>query len=44
MRRSAVMDEWEKRRRGKNLALLGILLAFIVLIYFVTLARMGAIQ
>jgi hypothetical protein len=38
------MDEWEKRRRGKNLALLGILLAFIVLIYFVTLARMGAIQ
>ena len=41
MRREAGMDEWEKRRRGKNLALLGVLLAVIALVYFITIARLG---
>jgi len=41
MNRGAAVDEREKRQRGKNLALLGILLALIMLLYFVTIVRMG---
>ena len=41
MRGAANMDEGEKRRRGKNLALLGVLLAVIALVYLITLARLG---
>ena len=41
MKDAANMEEWEKRRRGKNLALLGVLLAVIALVYFITIARMG---
>jgi len=44
MNRIPTMDEWRKRRRGKNLALLGALVAVIALLYFVTIARMGLIQ
>jgi hypothetical protein len=35
------VDDWQKRQRGKNLALLGVLVALIALLYFVTMARMG---
>jgi len=41
MMRAGPMDEWQKRRRGKNLALLGVLLALIALLYLVTIARLG---
>jgi len=34
-------SEVHRRKRGKNLAVLAALLAFIVLIYFVSLVRMG---
>jgi len=44
MNRIATMDEWQKRRRVKNLALLGVLLGVIVLIFFVTIARLGVSQ
>ena len=44
MNRVADMDERQKRQRGKNLALLGVLVAVITLLYFVTMARMGLIQ
>jgi len=44
MSRVEPMDEREKRRRGKNLALLGLLLAVIALLYLVTIARLGLIQ
>ena len=44
MNRVAEMDEREKRQRGKNLALLGVLVAVITLLYFITIARMGLIQ
>lgn len=37
----AAMDDWQKRQRGKNLALLGVLVALIALLYFVTIARLG---
>ncbi len=40
----AAVDERERRQRGKNLALLGVLVAVITLLYFVTIARMGQIQ
>ena len=42
--RVAAVDEREKRQRGKNLALLGVLVAVITLLYFITIARMGGIQ
>jgi hypothetical protein len=44
MRRIAAVDDWRKRQRGKNLALLGVLVALIALLYFVTIARMGLVQ
>jgi hypothetical protein len=44
MNRVADMDERQKRQRGKNLALLGVLVAVITLLYFITMARMGLIQ
>ena len=34
-------QELQKRRRGKNLALLFALLAFVVLVYIVSIVRMG---
>jgi hypothetical protein len=43
MKRIAALDDWQKRQRGKNLALLGVLVALIALLYFVTIARMGAV-
>ena len=41
MKGAADMEEWEKRRRGKNFALLGVLLAVIALVYLITIARLG---
>jgi hypothetical protein len=35
------MDSEDKRRRGKNLALLGILVALVVLLYVITVVRLG---
>jgi hypothetical protein len=43
MNRIVTMDDQKKRQRGKNLALLGALVAVIALLYFVTIARMGLI-
>ena len=43
MTRAALVDDEKKRRRAKNLALLGVLLAVIALLYFITIARMGMI-
>jgi hypothetical protein len=43
MNRIAAMDDGHKRQRGKNLALLGVLLALIALLYFVTMARLGGL-
>lgn len=34
-------SEIHKAKRGKNLAVLAVLLAFIVVVYFVALVRMG---
>jgi hypothetical protein len=36
------MDPDDKRRRAKNLALLGILLALVALLYAITVIRLGA--
>jgi hypothetical protein len=36
------MDPQDKRRRAKNLALLGILLAVVALLYAITMVRIGA--
>ena len=36
------MDPEDKRRRAKNLALLGVLLALVALLYIVTMIRLGA--
>ena len=36
------MDPEGKRRRAKNLALLGILLALVALLYVITIIRLGA--
>ena len=36
------MDPEDKRRRAKNLALLGILLALVALLYVITMVRLGA--
>jgi hypothetical protein len=35
------MDPEDKRRRSKNWALLGILLALVALLYAVTIVRLG---
>ena len=35
-------SDLHRQKRGKNLALLGALLAFIVLVYIVALVRMGS--
>ncbi|HXS41305.1 MAG TPA: hypothetical protein VN766_14050 [Stellaceae bacterium] len=43
MNRVAAVDDRQRRQRGKNLALLGVLLALIVLLFFVTLARLGSL-
>jgi len=44
MMRATLVDDEKKRRRAKNLALLGVLLAVIALLYFITIARMGMLQ
>jgi hypothetical protein len=36
------MDPQDKRRRSKNLALLGVLLAVVALLYAITMIRIGA--
>ena len=36
------MEPQDKRRRAKNLALLGILLALVALLYVITIIRLGA--
>jgi hypothetical protein len=36
------MDSQDKRRRTKNLALLGVLLALVALLYVITVIRLGA--
>ena len=35
------MDPQDKRRRSKNLALLGVLLTLVVLLYVIAMIRMG---
>ncbi|WP_375593867.1 hypothetical protein ABWI00_17705 [Algihabitans albus] len=35
-------SDLHRQKRGKNLALLGALLAFIVLVYIVAIVRMGS--
>lgn len=35
------VSEQHKRQRGKNLALLAVLLGLVVLFYIITLVRMG---
>ena len=35
------MEPQDKRRRGKNLALLAILVALVALLYVVTMVRLG---
>jgi len=44
MNRIAAVDDWQKRRRGKNLALSGALVALIVLLFFITIARLGGLH
>ena len=44
MNRIPAVDDREKRQRGKNLALLGVLVAVITLLYLITIARMGLLQ
>ena len=44
MIRAARVDDEKKRQRAKNLALLGVLVTVIALLYFITIARMGQIQ
>jgi hypothetical protein len=34
--------EFRRKRRGKNLALMAVLLAFVVLVYIVAVIRMGS--
>lgn len=36
------LSEEHKKRRGRNFALAGVLLALIVLFFFITLAKMGS--
>jgi hypothetical protein len=35
------MDPQDKRRRSKNLALLGVLLTLVVLLYVIAMIRLG---
>ncbi len=35
------MTEAQRRQRRKNLVVMGILVAFVVLIYFIAIVRMG---
>jgi hypothetical protein len=44
MSRVVAMDDWRKRQRGKNLALVGVLVALVVLLFFVTIARLGSLH
>lgn len=34
-------DEWIRRRRGRNIAIAVSLLGFVVLMYFITIAKLG---
>ena len=34
-------EDFRRKRRGRNWALLAVLVAFVVLVYFVALIRMG---
>jgi hypothetical protein len=34
-------EAFRAKKRGKNLALMGVLLAFVVIVYIVALVRMG---
>ena len=34
-------EEFRRRRRGRNYALMAVLLAFVVVVYFVSLVKMG---
>ena len=34
-------EAFRRKKRGKNMALMAVLMAFVVLIYFVALVRMG---
>ncbi len=36
------MDEWQKRRRARNWAILALLAGFVALVYVVTLVKLGA--
>jgi hypothetical protein len=36
------MDPEDKRRRAKNLALLGVLVTLVLLLYIITMIRLGA--
>jgi hypothetical protein len=40
----AAMDPNEKRRRNKNLAMLGILVGLAVLLFVVTIVRLGMLE
>ncbi len=42
MNRATAVNDGQKRLRGKNLALMGALVALIALLFFVTIARLGA--
>jgi hypothetical protein len=37
-------EEARKRRRGKNIAMLVVLVALVALIYAITLAKMGSVS
>ena len=41
---AVAMDDRQKRQRGRNLAMLGVLVGIAVLLFFVTMARLGAMQ
>ena len=42
MSRAEDRSQFERRRRGRNLALLGLLVAIVLLLYFLPFARMAA--
>lgn len=37
-------SEFERRRRGRNLALLAVLVAFVVIVYVVTIVKWGSLS
>lgn len=41
MSRAEDRHQFERRRRGRNLAVLGVLAAIVVLLYFLPFVRMG---